>query len=86
MVISLSISPEAEANLKAKAQAAGVDIATYAARQLELMATTPPSLRALSGTVGEAFAQSGMTEQELTDLLESEKHAMRSERRAKQAG
>jgi len=81
MVLSLSISPKAEAKLKAKAAAAGVDVETYAARHLELLAAPRKSLLEISGTIAEAFARSGMSEDELSDFLEAEKHAMRSERR-----
>jgi hypothetical protein len=86
MVLSISISSEAAAKLQEKAAAAGVDVATYAAQQLERIATSPRSLTELSGPVAEAFRQSGMTEDELSDLLEEEKHAMRAERRNKRAG
>jgi hypothetical protein len=82
MVLSISISSEAEAKLKAKASAAGIDVATYAARQLERMAEPLPSLKELSGPIADAFVQSGMTEDELSEFLEQEKHAMRAERRA----
>jgi hypothetical protein len=85
-VLSLSISAEAEAKLRDKAAAAGVDVETYAARHLELMAARPKSLKAISGPIGEEFARSGMTDDELSDFLEAEKHAMRSERRGKRAG
>src|SRR5205823_13876358 len=85
MVLSLSISAEAEARLKAKAAAAGVDVATYAARHLELMAAAPKSLKEISGPIAEAFAKSGMSEDELAEFLEQEKHAMRAERRGRQA-
>jgi hypothetical protein len=84
MVLSLSIS--AEAKLKAKAAAAGVDVATYAARHLELMAVAPKSLKDISGPIAEEFARSGMTEEERSDFLEAEKHAMRAQRREKRAG
>lgn len=88
MVLSLSISAEAEAKLKLKAALAGVDVETYAARHLELMAAAaaPKSLKEISGPIGEEFARSGMTEDELSDFLEAEKHAMRAERREKRAG
>lgn len=86
MVLKLSISDEAEAKLKARAAAAGVDVETYAARQLELMAAPVRSLREISGPIAEEFARSGMSEQELSDFLEAEKHAARAERRAKRAG
>ena len=83
MSITISVSPIAEAKLKARAAAAGVDLETYAARYLEFMASPPRSLKELSGSVADSFARSGMTEDELADFLEEEKHAMRAERRAK---
>lgn len=86
MVLSVSISAETEAKLREKAVAAGVDVETYAARQLELVAGRVRSLKEISGPIGEAFAQSGMTENELSEFLEAEKHSMRAERREKRAG
>ena len=83
MVLNISISPEAEATLRAKAAAAGVDVATYAARHLELMAAAPKSIKEISGPIGESFSQSGMTENELGEFLEEEKHSARAVRRAK---
>jgi hypothetical protein len=86
MVLTVTISAEAEAKLKARAAAAGVDVATYAARQLELLAAPRRSLREVSGPIGAAFSRSGMSEDQLSDFLEAEKHAMRAERREKPAG
>ena len=80
MVLQLSISPEAEARLQAKAAAAGVDLRTYAARHLELVASSPILLEELSGSIAKSFEQSGMTEDDVADFLENEKHAMRRER------
>lgn len=81
MVLRVSISTDAETKLKAKARAAGVDLETYASRQLELMAAPQRrSIREISGPVADAFAESGLTEDELAAFLEDEKHAMRSER------
>jgi hypothetical protein len=85
MVLNLSISPEAEVRLKLKAAAAGVDVETYATRHLEMLAAPPRSLKEISGPIGEAFARSGMSEDELSDFLEAEKHAMRAERRENRA-
>jgi hypothetical protein len=82
MVLRLSISPKVEAKLKAKAAAAGEDVEKYASRQLEAIAQRP-TLEELSGPIAKAFQKSGMTEDEWSDLLEREKHAMRAERRAK---
>ena len=86
MVLSLAISAEAEARLKARAAAAGVDVETHAARYIELLALPPKSLKDISGPIAEEFALSGMSEDELSDFLEAEKHAMRAERREKRAG
>jgi len=86
MVLRLSISAEVEARLKAKAAAAGVDVETYAARYIELLASPPKSLKDISGPIAQDFARSGMSEDELSDFLETEKHAMRAERRGKRAG
>jgi hypothetical protein len=83
MVLNLSISAQAEARLKAKAAKAGVDVETYATQHLELMAAMPKSLRQISGPIAEAFSHSGMSEDELSDFLEVEKHAQRAERRGK---
>jgi len=83
MVLRVPISVETEVSLKARAAAAGVDVETYAARQLELLAKPRHSLKDLSGPIAEEFARSGMSDAELSDFLEAEKHAMRAERRAK---
>jgi hypothetical protein len=85
MVLNLSISTEAEAKLKARALAAGVDLETYAATLVEQIAEQPLSLKEISGPIAEDFAKSGMTDDELSDLLEEAKHEMRAEARARQA-
>jgi hypothetical protein len=85
MVLTLTISAEAEAKLKAKAAAAGVDVETYAAAIVEQTTKAPLSLREISGPVADDFAKSGMTEDELSDLLEEAKHEMRAEKRGRQA-
>ena len=82
MVLSISISADAEARLKAKADLAGVDLSTYVAALVEHNARHPMSLAEISGPVADDFEKSGMTEDELGDLLEEAKHAMRAERRA----
>jgi hypothetical protein len=83
MVLSVSISLEVEAKLKERAAAAGLDLETFAARQLERSVSVPLSVKELSGDTGQAFAESDMTEDELSDFLEAEKHQARAERRGK---
>ncbi|MGD0463791.1 MAG: hypothetical protein ABSB74_14990 [Tepidisphaeraceae bacterium] len=85
MVLTLSISAETEATLKAKAAAAGVDVETYAATLVEQTTKAPLSLREISGPIAEDFAKSGMTEDELSDLLEEAKHEMRAEKRGRRS-
>ena len=86
VVLSISISGEAEATLRAKAAMAGVDPASYVSTLVEQSAVGRiPSIAEISGPIAEEFEASGMTEEELADILEDAKHAMRAERRARQA-
>jgi hypothetical protein len=57
-----------------------VDVETYAAALIEQSAKPPLTLAEISGPIAEDFARSGMTEDELGDLLEEAKHLMRAER------
>jgi len=82
MVLSLSISSETETKLNAKAAAAGVDIATYATKSLERIATRPTLDEVLAPLRAE-FDRRGMTEQELAELLEKAKHEARAEERSR---
>jgi hypothetical protein len=82
MTLTVSLPEETESRLRAKAVAAGMDLATFAARELERAVATPRSLAELSGPAYQDFLQSGMSDDELGDLLETEKHAMRAEKRS----
>ncbi len=84
MVLSIPISPDIEAKLKIKAASAGVDIETFAAKTLERVASRP-ALDELLAPLRAEFESSGMSENELVDLLESAKHEMRAEQRARQS-
>jgi len=79
MSISIPLSPDAEAKLRERAQSAGEDITSYAARLLD-DAIRKPSLDELLAPVREAVNKTGMTEEELTSLLEKAKHDVRRER------
>ena len=46
------------------------------------MAERPLSLREISGPLSDEFKASGMTDDELGELLEAAKHRMREQRRA----
>ena len=84
MVLTIPISPEAEAKLIARAAAAGVDVVTFAAKTLE-RAASKPTLEEVLAPLRYEFEQSGMTEDELTAVLEQAKHEARAERRARKS-
>lgn len=84
MVLSIPITAETETKLRAKAAVAGVDVQTFAARTLERVASRPALDDSLAPLRAE-FDATGMTEEELVELLEIAKHEVRAERRARQA-
>jgi hypothetical protein len=80
-MVSIPISGEVEARLRARAAAAGQDVVTYAAKVLERLSQPPRTLGEISGPLAEEFRASGMTDDGLGDLLEEVKHEMRRQRR-----
>jgi hypothetical protein len=85
MTLRIEVSPETETRLKARAVAAGMDVETYVGALVEQSAKRPLSLDEISGPVADDFAKSGMTEDELSEVLEKAKHAMRADKRARRA-
>ena len=86
MALNVPVSAEVEAKLRAKASAAGIAIETFAARQLERVAlSSDGAFEELTDAAYQEFLASGMTDDELGDFLEREKHAMRAERRRRSA-
>jgi len=83
MTLSVPVSPKAEARLRERAAAAGIDIETFAARELERLAARPRSLAEISGPLYQEFLASGMTDDQLGDLLEQAKHETRAQRRGR---
>ena len=77
MTLTVPLSPETEAKLLAKTRAMGIDLGTYAARLLERSVSARAILEEISGEAGINFKKSGMTEEELGELLEREKHEAR---------
>ena len=80
MVISIPITSETEARLRAKAAAAGMDLETFAAQSLQRIAERP-SLDEMLQPLRDEFESSGMDGDQLTEFLESVKHENRAERR-----
>jgi hypothetical protein len=83
MTLTVDLADADAQRLAEKARAAGVDVQTYVERLVRLAATCAP-LDDVLRPVREAFQASGMSEDELGELLEEAKHEMRRERRARQ--
>jgi ferritin-like protein len=84
MTLTLNLAEREAQRLAEKAQAAGVDVQTYVERIVRAAAASPP-LDEVLRPVRDAFHTSGMSDDELGELLEEAKHEMRRERRARQA-
>ena len=84
MTLTLELPDEEKQLLIKKAQAAGLDVQSYVERIVRVAAARPPIDEVLR-PVREAFRASGMTDDELGDLLEKAKHETRTERWARQA-
>jgi hypothetical protein len=80
MTLTIRLSAEDETRLAMKAKHAGVDLPSYVERVLRAEVSRPP-LDDVLKPVHEAFAESEMSEDELSDLLVKAKKKMRAERR-----
>ncbi|MEX2092184.1 MAG: hypothetical protein WD971_05875 [Pirellulales bacterium] len=74
--LTIPLPPQILTQLAERASAEGVDIVTLAGRALRREATRPLLADVLK-PVRDAFVASGMTDDQLAELLEAEKHAMR---------
>lgn len=83
MSVMISLPPEAEARLKSRAEAAGQELPEFLSKLVSQFAQAPKSLEEISGDVYKNFLASGMTDDELGDMLEEAKHEMRRERHRK---
>jgi hypothetical protein len=81
MTLSISIPDEAEARLRKRAAAAGQDVGTFVSNLVAHFAGPPTPIEELSGPTYQQFLDSGMSDDELGDLIERTKHEMRAERR-----
>jgi hypothetical protein len=75
-ILTISLPNGLISQLQERASAEGVDVMTLASRALRREAVRP-LLDQILKPVRDAFAASGMTDDELAELLETEKHAMR---------
>lgn len=82
MSLTIQLKIEDEARLAMKAKHAGVDLPTYVERVPKAEVSRPP-LDEMLKPVQDAFAKSGMSEDELGDLLVKAKKEMRAERHSR---
>ncbi len=80
-MVSIPLTGEVEARLRARAAAVGQDVVTYTSKLLERLSLPPVTLKEISGPLSEEFRKSGMTDEELGDMLEEAKHEARREQR-----
>jgi len=85
MTVSITLAPDVEAKVRERAAALGTDVAGYITGLVERSVGAPMPLERISGEIGAKFDQSGMSEAELSDVLEHEKHEARRERRGRRA-
>jgi hypothetical protein len=85
--LTLTLPPETERKLRACAAASGQDVATFALEAIEAkLRTTPlPTLDARLAPLRQEFRESGMTEDELDELLAEVRDEARRDRRERQS-
>lgn len=80
MSVVLELEPEVEAKLKKRAVARGTEFNEYLVSVLKKHADISRTLDEILEPVRQNFADSGMTEDELNELIDREKSAVRAER------
>jgi hypothetical protein len=77
MCLHLPLTPDDERLLAQRAQSAGKDAAVFALDVLRRELTRVARVESMLAPVHEEFERSGMSEEELTELLERAKHDLR---------
>ncbi len=85
MTVTIHLSPEMEQKLRDRAQQRGMDVAIYLEELIkrDLDDQAGMTLEEILEPFHRGFEESGMTEEELTELFETELKAVRAERRAR---
>jgi len=81
--LTLHVSKQTSQKLALRAAASGTDLAGYVSTLVEQTGQKPLSLEEISGPVYQRFLESRLTDDQLGEILEKEKHAARAERRAR---
>ena len=84
MTVSIELEPELEKALKKKAAAKGSPVNTYVKRLIEQHIDLGPTYEEVMAPVWKGFADSGMTEQELNELIDRERQAIWDEKHGPQ--
>jgi hypothetical protein len=82
MILTVEIPQPIDAKLVEKARAAGVDVTVYAQRVLKADALLAP-LDEVLAPVRKSCAESGLTEEQVIEQYEAEKHAARAAKRGR---
>jgi hypothetical protein len=82
MILTVEIPQPIDAKLVEKAKAAGVDVAVYAQRVLKADALLEP-LDEVLASVRKSFSESSLTEDQIIEQYEAEKHAARAAKRGR---
>ncbi len=83
MAVTLDLKPEIEKALLKRAKANGSGVQGYLERLVEKDINRAKTLDEILAPIRRNFAESGMTEAELDELLESERQAMWEEKHGK---
>jgi hypothetical protein len=83
--LTLHISEQTRQRLVQHAADSGSDLANYVSLLVEELSYSRRTLEEISGPIYQRFLESGMTDEELGEQLEREKHAARAARRAAQS-
>ena len=70
MTITVHLTPDAERKLVERASQSGQDVSTLAGELLERAVNAPPTLDEILEPIRGQFAESGMTDDELAELVE----------------
>lgn len=83
MTVVLELKPEIEEALQKKAKAKGFEVNVYLEKLVEKDVEHQKTLDEILAPIRKNFADSGMTEEELDTLIESERQAMWEEKNGK---
>ena len=85
--LTLTLPPETERKLRARAAASGLDVAAFALEAIQEKLQTTPLLTQDDrlASLRQEFRESGMTDDELYELLKTARDEVRREKRQRQS-